>query len=108
MKAAPEVIAATSTSIALFGQMSREIGAESMMFAILAAGRQLAPEAARAIWVHPRFSELEEIRKPDYRPCPAKCRACSRCVASESYWSRGGRPYLGVEAEARLAARSAS
>jgi hypothetical protein len=51
--------------------------------------------------------ELERRREPDWRPCPARCGACSRCIASLAYWRRGGREFLGIAREARLA-RTAS
>jgi hypothetical protein len=47
----------------------------------------------------PNYAEIEARRIPDWRPCPQRCKACSRCIASLAYWSRGGRPYEGVEAE---------
>ncbi|MDP9092273.1 MAG: hypothetical protein M3N95_04855 [Actinomycetota bacterium] len=48
---------------------------------------------------NPEHAELERRRQPDYTPCPYKCRACSRCIASMAYWARGGRPYMGRAAE---------
>lgn len=46
--------------------------------------------------------ELRRAEDP-IEPCRARCRSCSRCVRSIAYWGRGGRDYLGVEAEAALA-----
>ncbi len=56
-------------------------------------------EAARTIWVHPRFAEFAKRREPDHRPCPARCRRCSRCIHSLAWFARGGRAYLGIVAE---------
>lgn len=54
-------------------------------------------------WRQPRRDELERRREVDHQPCAAKCRRCSRCVHSLSYWARGGRDFLGIEREAALA-----
>lgn len=48
-------------------------------------------------WRRPRYAELEQRRTFDWQPCPAMCRACSRCIASRAYWARGGQPYAGVQ-----------
>jgi hypothetical protein len=72
-----------------------EAGAEAMMFALLNAGREMSAEAARTIWVHPRFAEVVKRRQVDHEPCPTRCRRCSRCVHSLAYWARGGRDYRG-------------
>lgn len=56
-----------------------------------------------ATLVKPALVEVERTRKPDWQPCRARCRACSRCIASLAYWLRGGRRYLGVDREAELA-----
>lgn len=54
-------------------------------------------------WRRPRYAELEARRVVDHRPCPARCGKCSRCVCSEAWQRRGGRPYFGVRREAELA-----
>jgi hypothetical protein len=47
-------------------------------------------------WRRPNYAELENAREVDWQPCPARCKACSRCIASLAYWARGGRPYEGA------------
>lgn len=76
-------------------------GRADVLAAVGEAGRAIAPGAA-AVMKQPSWDELQSRRAPDYQPCPARCSACSRCIASLAYWSRG-RPYLGVEQEAALA-----
>jgi hypothetical protein len=63
----------------------------------LAAGRDLH---------RPRWDELAGRREIDHQPCPTKCRKCARCLHSLAYYGRGGRDYLGVQAEAELAGAS--
>ena len=63
----------------------------------------LAYGIAKAAIGLPTKAELAKRRMVDHRPCPRKCRRCSKCVHSLAYWARGGRDYLGVEAEAELA-----
>ena len=58
-------------------------------------------------WRTPRQDEVEQARAVDHMPCPRRCARCSRCVHSLDYWRLGGRHYLGVEAEAELAAGAA-
>jgi hypothetical protein len=53
-----------------------------------------------ATWRRPNYAELEQRRTFDWQPCPRRCRACSRCIASEAYWRRGGKPYGGIQAVA--------
>jgi hypothetical protein len=55
-------------------------------------------------WRRPDYAELQARREIDWQPCQQRCQACSRCIASLAYWARGGRPYLGVQAEADLVA----
>jgi hypothetical protein len=50
----------------------------------------------------PTQTGLAKARELSYDPCSLKCRRCSRCIHSLAYWARGGRDYLGVEAEATL------
>lgn len=42
-------------------------------------------------------AELRALRdaEPDHQPCPRKCDACSRCIHSRAWYSRGKQPYLG-------------
>ena len=63
------------------------------------------PVAARirAGAMSPTQAELEQRRQPDHQPCQMRCRRCSRCVHSLSYYGRGGRDYLGQEREAEIA-----
>lgn len=86
--------------LAVFGELSREIGWESAMSAILDAGRELSAEAARTTWTHPRHAEVVARRLLDHRPCGRRqpCR-CSRCTHA-SAWERHGGPFLGIEREA--------
>jgi hypothetical protein len=56
-----------------------------------------------AVLDEPTRGELARLREVDHRPCAARCRRCSRCIHSLAYYGRGGRDYLGVEAERRLA-----
>lgn len=88
--------------LALFCELSRQIGWESAMSAILDAGRELSAEAARTTWTHPRHAEIVARRRLDHLPCPRKCRRCSRCIHSLAWHERGQRPYLGVQREAAL------
>jgi hypothetical protein len=53
-------------------------------------------------WRSPRQDELRAARVVDNQPCSTRCRRCSRCLRSITYWARGGRDFLGVEAEALL------
>lgn len=61
-------------------------------------------EAWHRVWLdvrktmaQPTFAELAGRRRADHRPCPARCRKCSRCMASLAYWNRGGRPFAAGE-----------
>lgn len=52
----------------------------------------------------PSEEKLFRLRAEDpIQPCPTRCRKCSRCVRSRSWWSRGGRDFAGGDAEAALA-----
>jgi len=42
---------------------------------------------------------LARARTVDHRPCPARCRQCSRCIHSLAYWQRRG-DYLGANGTA--------
>jgi len=53
-------------------------------------------------WRRPNYAELEQRRRIDHDPCPAKCRRCSRCIHSLAYWARGG-PYPGVQTQHEFA-----
>lgn len=53
----------------------------------------------RARASRPSAAELRRAWQPTYQPCSTRCDACSACFASRAYWSRGGRPYLGADAE---------
>lgn len=55
-----------------------------------------------AILRRPRHSDIAAQRQVDHQPCPTRCASCSQCLHSLVYWSRGGRDYLGVKAEAEL------
>lgn len=55
-------------------------------------------------WRQPRREEVLRAREVDHQPCPTKCRTCSACFHSLSWYERGGRPYLGVQAERARAA----
>lgn len=63
--------------------------------------------AASPVLKQPALDTLLGRRDPDFRPCPARCQRCARCIASMAYWARGGRPYLGLEQEAALAREAA-
>jgi hypothetical protein len=54
----------------------------------------------------PLYAELQERRTLSHDPCRTRCKKCSKCIHSLAYWARGGRDYLGVEAEAALAGAS--
>lgn len=56
-----------------------------------------------AVLDEPTQDKLAQLRAVDHQPCSRKCRRCSRCIHSMAYYGRGGRDYLGVEAERRLA-----
>jgi hypothetical protein len=58
---------------------------------------------SRAHLKSPSYAELEERRQHHTDPCRTKCARCSQCIHSMAFWRRGGRDYLGVEAEAALA-----
>src|SRR5947207_3024935 len=57
----------------------------------MAASWHVVYLSTRATLITPTLVEAEERRKPDWRPCRARCQACSRCIASPAYWRRGGR-----------------
>ncbi|MDQ6875798.1 MAG: hypothetical protein M3042_12145 [Actinomycetota bacterium] len=93
--------------------------AEEQMYAAgWADGWRDAESAAAASWKplaawvrgtanSPSYNVLAARRAtPDTDPCSDRCRRCSRCVGSLAYWGRGGRDWLGVEAEAPTRAAS--
>lgn len=59
----------------------------------------------KPVLAQPAWDVLQGRRDPDYQPCAARC---ARCIASLAYAGRGGRPFLGVEREAEMAARGAA
>jgi hypothetical protein len=61
-----------------------------------------------AVLDEPTQEKLAQLRNVDHQPCRAKCRRCSTCIHSMAYYGRGGRDYLGTEAEARLATERAA
>lgn len=77
-------------------------GRDAVLAALGDAGRDAA-RLARPTLVRPSLDELQRRQEVDHSPCPRKCRQCSRCIHSLAYWSRGGRDYCGVQAEANLA-----
>jgi hypothetical protein len=99
----PNSVTTTASTIAYVGQVSREIGWESCWAAIQDAGEIIARVSGMAQWQHPRYAELEKRRQPDHQPCGSRCDSCSCCIHAQAWRSRGGRPYLGVAAEAVLA-----
>jgi hypothetical protein len=56
-------------------------------------------------WRRPKYAQLQAIRaeSPTNQPCPTRCRKCSVCLRSISFWARGGRDFLGVQQERELA-----
>lgn len=48
------------------------------------------------------YERLQRLREVNHDPCRLRCGNCSQCVHSMDYWRRGGRDYLGVEAERQL------
>jgi hypothetical protein len=79
--------------LAVIGEISRRIGWEACAIALHAAGEDTA-RAARAVWQHPRFAEIQKARKVDHTPCSRRCHHCSRCTHADAYARRGG-PYPG-------------
>jgi hypothetical protein len=69
---------------------------------------QLHLGVAKSALSLPLLAELERRRTVDHQPCAMKCRRCSRCVHSLAYYGRGGRDFLGIEAERELAAKEAA
>lgn len=59
-------------------------------------------EGDLAILRRPRHSETAVQRQVHHQPCPTRCASCSQCLHSLAYWARGGRDYLGIEAEPDL------
>lgn len=57
-------------------------------------------------WRVARRDETIASRVLSHDPCRKRCRACSRCIHSLAWWSRDGRPYEGVAAEAARLARA--
>lgn len=57
----------------------------------------------------PTLDELATARAVDNRPCPARCRNCSRCTRYAAAWRNtrifGSPDYPGAQAEAELLAR---
>jgi hypothetical protein len=51
----------------------------------------------------PTQAALAKARTLSHDPCRTRCKKCSQCFHSMSYWARGGRDWLGVAAEAELA-----
>jgi hypothetical protein len=86
----------TAAEIALIGEISRQIGWEACAAAIRDAGADMAREAARLVWRHPRYAELVERRRVPHEPCGARCGRCSRCIHAEAWRQRGGRPFEGL------------
>lgn len=91
-------------TLAYVAQVNREIGAgvgfQAAMIAMRIGGEDMMTAARSFLAAHPRHASLEAVREPDHRPCPGRCRKCSKCIHALSYFERGGRPYLGIEAEA--------
>jgi hypothetical protein len=50
-------------------------------------------------WRRPRHDELLARRAVTHEPCVTRCGRCATCVHAEAWERRGGRPFLGVEAE---------
>lgn len=53
----------------------------------------------RGVLKQPTMDELAKARELSHEPCSRKCRRCSRCIHSLSYWERGGADYLGGRVE---------
>jgi hypothetical protein len=115
-EAASEVIAATDSSVSCEADRERyfDIGADAGYTLGYQEGFRDGSDRVHAeyqSWLGvfrpvlslPLQEDLKQRRALSHDPCRARCRKCSQCIHSLAYWARGGRDYLGVEAERLLA-----
>lgn len=93
---------ATSLRWAALGYRAGLIDGRAQVMAALGEAGTAAARLARPILDQPAWDVILGRRELDHKPCPAKCRKCSRCIHSLAWWERGGRPFLGVEQERAL------
>jgi hypothetical protein len=105
--AVESIVTLTPDFLAWHAALYFDFGAECMATQILGLNEEVR-ELGRRVWRSPTYAQLEAQRVITHEPCRVRsCRGgCSRCIHAAAWRKRGGRPYLGVQREAELAAVS--